>query len=156
MPNRVSRRVGKDITRICRGLAHAAAVYLCPAVRKRDGAQALSVPRRRKQIEKEASAKSTDAATMLLERLCLFSRMIGSAPATACHQVTEEGIEVFVHRLSDQEYSLGLSVVQKRSPAPDRRNKRPSKSGLELIRLTLNLARGDLEQGSHFTAAPAG
>ncbi|MBI5467635.1 MAG: hypothetical protein HY891_00760 [Deltaproteobacteria bacterium] len=112
--------------------------------------------RRRKQVEKEASTKRTDAARMLVERLCLFSRMIGSAPATACHQVSEEGIEVFVHKLGEQEYSLGLSVVKKRRPVPDRGNKRPRKSGLELIRLTLNLARGNLEQSSHFTAAPAG
>lgn len=93
---------------------------------------------------------------MLVERLRMFNRMIGSAPVTACHPVSEEGIEVFVHKLSEQEYSIGLSVAQKRCPPPDRRSKRPRKSGLELIRLTLNLARGNLEQSAHFTAAPAG
>ncbi|MBI5903315.1 MAG: hypothetical protein HZB84_07545 [Deltaproteobacteria bacterium] len=93
---------------------------------------------------------------MLVERLCLFNRMIGSAPATACQPVPEEGRVVFVYKLSEQEYCLGLSDVRKTRPSPDRRNKRPRKSGLELIRLTLNLARGDLEQSSRFTAAPAG
>lgn len=137
-------------------MAYAAAAYLCPVVRKRERAQALGGLRRRNQVEKEAYAKRADAARMLIERLCMFSRMIGSAPATACHPVHEEGIEVFVHKLGEQEYGLVLSVVQKRRPAPDRRSKRPRKSGLELIRLTLNLARGNLEQSSHFTAAPAG
>lgn len=93
---------------------------------------------------------------MLVERLCLFSRMIGPAPATACHTVPDEGMEVFVCKLSEQEHCLGLSDVRKTCPSHDRRNKRPRKSGLDLIRLTLNLARGNLEQSSHLTAAPAG
>lgn len=152
----MSRRVGKDITRLCRDMAHAAAVYLCPAVRNRARTQASGGPRRRRQVEKEAFAKRADAARMLIERLCLFSRMIGSAPATACQPVSEEGIEVFVHKLGEQEHCIGLAGVKKMCPSPDRRNKRPRKSGLELIRLTLNLARGNLEQSSHFTPAPAG
>ena len=155
----MSKRVGKEMKRLCRKLAYAAATYLCPAVRKRERVDALNGFRRRRHIEKEQAIKTkrTDAAKMLVERLRLFNRMIGSAPVTARHPVhAEEGIEVFIYKLKEQEYCLRLIDMEKRCPSPDRGGRRPHKSGLELIRLTLNLARGDLEQNTRFTAAPSG
>jgi len=157
--NKVNKRVKKEIKRLCRNLAYAVAAYLCPAVRKRERVDALGGFRRRRHIEKEPAIKikRTDAAKMLVERLRFFNRMIGSAPVTARHPVpAEEGIEVFIYKLKEQEYCIRLTDVKKRCPSPDRGSKRPHRSGLELIRLTLNLARGDLEQNARFTAAPAG
>ncbi len=94
----------------------------------------------------EPDLNSPDDNAMLRNHPALFGRVLGSLNGVqaVC------GKEFFIYIYKFQDHALDLFSakrcnVKRSSPHPDRRVERSQKTGFDVLRVTLNLARGNIE-----------
>ncbi|MBI2412696.1 MAG: hypothetical protein HYV24_05755 [Deltaproteobacteria bacterium] len=140
----MSQSIRIAIVRLCKCIIYMAAVRLCPAVRKKArGGAALEVIAR---IESPEAREATGA-------ISIFGKFISSIPAPAgpfnC-------ADAFVFDYQDHLTELGTKqAAEEAEPVAEyMRGGKPLKTGFDLIRLTLNLARGNLEGSSFAVLIP--
>lgn len=133
----MSQTARKEIRRLCRSLLYIAALHLCPCVRRRRAGE--SAPFGHQQAH--TPAVQTHTASSVIN---IFGKVI-SLPL---------GIKLpagssFEYR-RDEAPDFGVLCRQRPSPSRIRTKnaESPRKTGLDLLRATLNLARGDLEQNA--------
>ncbi len=90
----------------------------------------------------------THAETTVLNALTLFGRVIHTVPQNAQSGFYETAGEPIVCKFQKNVLEFGVKCrTESHAPKyPDRDIERSHKSGFEMLRLTFNLARGDLEQ----------
>lgn len=132
-------RVSKGIKNLCQSLSKATAACqrfagMVPALSGVDTCQV------------SPKAARTESS-IVFEALAALNRMAQTSACTIKPVPVEKGFDVFISKLKDQK--AGLSCPGVHSPLYMReKGRRPGKQGLEILRITLNLARGDLENGS--------
>lgn len=146
----MSQRIKGKITRLCQSLFYRAGVRLCPALRKKSAAvdevavdrSARSNPAARTEDNVPCPGKGVGVA------LSVLGRVAGSLPFTAQSVQTAEGLAVLVCKLQDPNPEFGTKVKAD-EPCLKRTNREESRSlrtGFDLLRVTFNLARGNLEE----------
>lgn len=125
------------------------AIRFCPAVRKKSGTGNYrhSTPFTEAVQAEKRVVKCADEKTVV-NSLNIFGKVLGSLPFTVKRIKSVSGIEVFVYKFRDNVTEFGVKTRIEKKPVSSlfsRRVKRSRKTGLDLIRVTLNLARGDLE-----------
>lgn len=140
----MSQSIRIAIVRLCKCVIYAIAVRLCPAVRKRasNGADVELVARAESAPSFEAGGTAS-----------IFGKFISSIPVVAG---PNNSAEAFVFDFQDHLIERGTKQVSEDAePLVDYvRSGKPLKTGFDLIRLTLNLARGNLEGSSRVAAFP--
>ncbi len=94
------------------------------------------------------SAAYTDAEITVLNALSLFGRVVQTMPQNAQTVSCEAAGEPIVCKFQKNMLEFGVKCrAEKLAPKyPDRDVERSYRSGFEMLKLTFNLARGDLEQ----------
>lgn len=142
----VSQSIRIAIVRLCKCLIYMVVVRLCPAVRKRACGDGVAV-------ELIARVEAADAREASSGAISIFGKFISSIPAPAgpfnC-------ADAFVFDYQDHLVELGTKQAAEESEpvAEYMSGGKPLKTGFDLIRLTLNLARGNLEGSSFAVAIP--
>ena len=147
----MSQRVKRDIRRLCQSLLYMTALHLCPAFRKkaqREGCDAVIARYRSLQEEGREVLKEPVTEKTIVQVWSLFSRVLGSLPAQPVQPVG--GMEVVVLKFQARLLEFGnkcrYRTEKPDAPLHDRTVERSRKTGFDLLRVTQNLARGDLEQ----------
>ncbi|HXI09912.1 MAG TPA: hypothetical protein VNK06_03825 [Thermodesulfobacteriota bacterium] len=147
----MSQRVKRDIRRLCQSLLYMTALHLCPAFRKkaqREGCDAVMARYRSLQEEGREVLKEPVTEKTIVQAWSLFSRVLGSLPAQPVQPVG--GMEVVVSKFQVRLLEFGnkcrYRTEKPDAPLHDRTVERSRKTGFDLLRVTQNLARGDLEQ----------
>ncbi|MBI5453509.1 MAG: hypothetical protein HY956_02665 [Deltaproteobacteria bacterium] len=141
----MSQSIRIAIVRLCKCIIYMAAVRLCPAVRKKACGYGIAV----EFIPCIESAEAGEASGAI----SIFGKFISSIPAAAgpfnC-------ADAFVFDYQDHLAELGTkqAAEESESAAEYMSGGKPLKTGFDLIRLTLNLARGNLEGSSFAVAIP--
>ncbi|OGP15358.1 MAG: hypothetical protein A2054_10495 [Deltaproteobacteria bacterium GWA2_55_10] len=139
----MSHRITKELKRLCQRLLYITAVRIRPASWKRRCDE--------KRIAGEilpGVQESFVGAEMTKSALDLIGRVLGSLPIYSEGFDTVSAIETFVCKLREEEALFSSSVVD-RPLVPHylaRRTKVSGSPGLANLKVTLNLARGDLEE----------
>lgn len=140
----MSQSIRIAIVRLCKCVIYVIAARLCPAVRKRasNGAVVEHIAR----AESAGAFEAGGAAS-------IFGKFISSIPAVAG---PNNSVDTFVFDFQDHLIERGTKQVSEDTePLVDYvRSGKPLKTGFDLIRLTLNLARGNLEGSSRASAFP--
>jgi len=141
----VSQRIRRSLRQFCQSLLHIAAMKLCRAnaiVRQEagpSGADGVGVSR---------LAWRYDDKT-LSNAFTTFSKILSSLPAKDTHVNSLSAIDVFVSKLREEvlEFCARDNKAEKKPFVPrfGKRDKVSRSPGLENLKVTLNLARGDLE-----------
>lgn len=147
----VGLRIKNEIKRLSCSLVYMVAMCLCPAMRKQDarGDKRVS-PYREPQIgEADSIAVKNHPATegAVKGAFAIFGKVINSIPVSfQCIRVADVFIYRFNYQDNVQEFGAMPSEERKTSAVRYVRKAEGSvKRGFDLLRLTLNLARGDLE-----------
>lgn len=150
----MSQRVKRDIRRLCQSLLYMTALHLCPAFRRKaqvKGYNAVLEQYRSLQNEGREVLKEPVTEKTIVRAWSLFSKVLGSLPGKPVQPVG--GMEVVVYKLRERLLEFRNKFrTEKKPDAPlhDRTAEKSRKTGFDLLRVTLNLARGDLEQNSVF------
>lgn len=82
--------------------------------------------------------------------ISIFGKVISSLPFSGNRIQFVSGREVFDYRFHDQVLEFSVTAIAEKTQAPNtgKRSERSRRTGFDLLRFTLNLARGDLEQHS--------
>ncbi len=137
----VSHRIAIELRRLCQCLLYITAARIRPASWKKlcdEKRPNAETPRE----ELSAGSEMTKSA------LDLISRVLGSLPIHSEGFDTVSAIETFVCKLREEEADFSSSAAEMplvRSYLA-RRTKLLRSPGLENLKVTLNLARGDLEE----------
>lgn len=140
----MSQSIRIAIVRLCKCIIYMAAVRLCPAVRKKArGGDASEIIVR---IESPEAREASGAFS-------IFGKFISSIPAP---HTPFNCADAFVFDYQDHLTELGTkqATEEAESVAEYVRGGKPLKTGFDLIRLTLNLARGNLEGSSFAVPIP--
>lgn len=138
----MSQSIRIAIVRLCKCIIYMAAVRLCPAMRRKAYVAVEFVPR----VESAEAFEAPGA-------ISIFGKFFSSIPAAAgpfnC-------ADAFVFDCQDHLAELGTKqAAEEPEPAAEYMSGgKPLKTGFDLIRLTLNLARGNLEGSSFAVAIP--
>lgn len=144
----VSRRIRKGLRQLCKSLLCITALKLCPVSGR--------LRQEARPVAPNGSAPSLDARAeekALANALTLVGKVLGSLPTKENHVNSLSAIEVFVSKLREEvlEFAARDKAEQKPSvPRFGRRAKVSRSPGLENLKVTLNLARGDLESSLAF------
>jgi len=124
------------------------ALHLCPALRKKarqegpngDMARYKSLQEEGRVVLKEPVTEKT-----IVQAWSLFGRVLGSLPVQPVHPIG--GMEVVVSKFQVRLLEFGNKYRTEAPEAPThiRAAERSRKTGFDLLRVTQNLARGDLE-----------
>ncbi|HEY4706108.1 MAG: hypothetical protein A2054_01655 [Deltaproteobacteria bacterium GWA2_55_10] len=139
----VSHSISKELRRLCRCLLYITAVRIRPASWKR------FCDDKRTAVETLPGAEERSTGSdMTKSALDLIGRVLGSLPIHSEGFDTVSAIETFVCKLREEEADFSSNAVDTplvRSYLA-RRTKLLRSPGLENLKVTLNLARGDLEE----------
>jgi len=145
----VSRRIRKGLRQLCKSLLCITALKLCPASgRLRQEA--------RPAAPNGVAASGFDAPAeqkALSNALTLVGKVLGSLPTKENHINSLSAIEVFVSKLREEVLEFAARDKAEKKPSVPRFGRRAKVSrspGLENLKVTLNLARGDLESSLAF------
>lgn len=145
----VSQRIFMGLRQLCHSLLYITALKLCPMTFKARSDARTAVP-------DGAAAARFDRRSderALTHALNLFSKVLLSLPAKETHVNSLSAIEVFVAKLNEEvlEFSARNDAADKPAAPRFGRKAEISRSpGLESLKVTLNLARGDLESSFAF------
>lgn len=138
----VSHRIKKELRRLCQCLLYITAARIRPASRKMlcidNGAGEASCGTQERPSGYEMKKSALD----------LIGRVLGSLPIHSEGSNTVSAIETFVCKLREEDADFSSSEAD-RPMVPvylSRRTKVSRSPGLENLKVTLNLARGDLEE----------
>jgi hypothetical protein len=143
----VSQRIRKGLRQLCQSLFCIAALKLCTAAGR---------------LRPEAKAASNGAASgidmrseekALSSALTLVGKVLSSLPTKEKHVNSLSAIEVFVSKLREEVLEFAALDKAEKKPSVPRFGKRTRVTrspGLENLKVTLNLARGDLEASLAF------
>jgi hypothetical protein len=145
----VSQRIRKGLRQLCQGLFCIAALKLCTAAgRLRPEAKAASNGAAASGIDIRSEEKALSSA------LTLVGKVLGSLPTNKENHVNSlSAIEVFVSKLREEVLEFAALDKAEKKPSVPRFGKRTRATrspGLENLKVTLNLARGDLEASLAF------
>lgn len=144
----VIRRIRKGLRQLCKSLLCITALKLCSASgRLRQEARPATPNGAAPCFDAPAEQKALSNA------LTLVGRVLGSLPTKENHVNSLSAIEVFVSKLREEvlEFAARDKAGKKPSvPRFGRRAKISRSPGLEDLKVTLNLARGDLESSLAF------
>lgn len=145
--NKVSQRIKREINRLYQCLLYMTALRLCPVVRKRAQTDGLRYGGLMPDEQVEGRV-ITEKERTALNTLTIFGHVFGSLPLKVKKIQTVSGREVFVYEFQENilEFCLKSRADEPVSPRHYRNVERSQKTGFDLLRLTLNLARGNLEQ----------
>lgn len=144
----MSQRVKRDIRRLCQSLLYMTALHLCPAFRKKaqtQGYNAVLDRYRSLQDEGREVLKEPVTEKTIVRAWSLFGRVLGSLPATHVQPVGGMEVVVFKFRARLLEFVNKYRTEKQDAPLHDRLVERSRRTGFDLLRVTQNLARGDLE-----------
>ncbi|MBI5491622.1 MAG: hypothetical protein HY893_01685 [Deltaproteobacteria bacterium] len=132
----MSQRIKKEIVHLCHCLLYFTALHLCPAVRRRAAAcGGAAIDNNSLEI------KGLQAERAPRGPFAIFGMVLGSMPV-------QGSTEAFTFEFHDEVLEFGMKpkddAVKLSRPGRDAEKSR--KTGFDLIRLTFNLARGNLEQ----------
>lgn len=145
----VSQRIFMGLRQLCQSLLYIAALKLCPTTSRARSDARTAVPNGAAATRLD---RRSDERT-LTHALNLFSKVLLSLPAQETHVNSLSAIEVFVAKLNEEvlEFSARDDAAQKPAARRFGRKAEISRSpGLESLKVTLNLARGDLESSFAF------
>ncbi|MBI5642288.1 MAG: hypothetical protein HY954_02310 [Deltaproteobacteria bacterium] len=144
----MSQTIRKEIARFCRCLLYMTAVYFCPAVRKRvrSGEGDVNLF---KDVQAESLQVNRAGEEAHSSPLAIFGKVIESLPINVERMHAGCGTDAFDFEFQDHilEYDV-KPRTDKPVHAYHNSKEWQQKTGLDLIRLTLNLARGNLEGAS--------
>ncbi len=134
----MSQRIKKEIVRLCHCLLYFAALRLCPAMRRKAAICAGS------HFESGSDDKGPQADRAPLNPFAIFGKVLGSLPV-------QGSSEFFVFEFHEEvpEFGAKHKDEAEKPSRPVMDASTPRKTGFDLIRLTFNLARGNLEQTIH-------
>lgn len=152
----MGQRIKNEITRLCQSLIYMAAIYFCPSMRKRrvemSGVGMYREPAVDGTLAIDASGSAVthgpDGSTM--RAVTVFGKVLSSLPVSFQCVSTAD---VFIFQQYQQQYQDRLQefgAAPREESAPSamnyaRKAERFIKRSFDLLRLTQNLARGDLE-----------
>ncbi|CAG1065870.1 hypothetical protein BAC1_01462 [uncultured bacterium] len=143
----VSRRIRKGLRQLCQSLFCIAALKLCTAAgRLRPEAKAASNGAAASGIDMRSEEKALSSA------LALVGKVLSSLPTKEKHVNSLSAIEVFVSKLREEVLEFAAPDKAEKKPFPrfGKRTRVTRSPGLENLKVTLNLARGDLEASLAF------
>lgn len=146
-------RIKIEMMRLCQSLIYMAAIYFCPSMRKTRTGEAGAGMYRKPLADGAASAMAAAAGVAsqcpeggARRAITVFGKVISSLPASFQYVSTAD---VFIYQqYQDQLQEFGATPREERGPSAmnyARKAERFIKRGFDLLRLTQNLARGDLE-----------
>lgn len=150
-------RIKIEMMRLCQSLIYMAAIYFCPSMRKRRTGEAGAGMYRKPLADSAASAMVAAAGVAsqspeggARRAITVFGKVISSLPSSFQYVSTAD---VFIYQQYQQQYQdqlqeFGATPREERGPSAmnyARKAERFIKRGFDLLRLTQNLARGDLE-----------
>lgn len=144
----MSQRVKRDIRRLCQSLLYMTALHLCPAFRKKaqtQGYNAVLDRYRSLQDEGREVLKEPVTEKTIVRAWSLFGKVLCSLPATPVQPVGGMEVVVFKFRARLLEFVNKYRTEKQDAPLHDRIVERSRWTGFDLLRVTQNLARGDLE-----------
>lgn len=147
-PKLVSQRIIKGLRRLCQSLLYIAAMKMCRTTfRPRPEARPVIPNGNASRFDKRSDERAITNA------LNLFGKVLLSLPAKETHVNSLSAIEVFVAKLREEVLEFSArNDAEKKPPLPrfGRKAKISRSPGLESLKVTLNLARGDLESSLAF------
>lgn len=144
----VIRRIRKGLRQLCKSLLCITALKLCPASGRLRQEARPAVP--------NGAAPCLDARAeekALSNALTIVGKVLRTLPAKENHINSLSAIEVFVSKLREEVLEFAARDKAEKKPSVPRfgRKSKVSRSpGLENLKVTLNLARGDLESSLAF------
>ncbi len=145
----VGQRIRKGLRQLCQSLFYIAALKLYTAAGRLRQEERPSVPAGAPSSGFDARAEEK----VFSNAISLVGKVLGSLPTKENHVSSLSAIEVFVSKLREEvlEFAAADKAEQK-PPVPrfGRKAKVTRSPGLENLKVTLNLARGDLESSFAF------
>lgn len=142
-------RIKNEIMRLCRSLLYMAAIYLCPAFWKRrsemSGVGAYCWPSHDGLSVKGSVSVKPDGGAV--RAFTIFGKVLCSLPISF-HYISTADVFICQYQYKDHIQEFGVKPGEEKEPRViryARKAERSLKTGFDLLRLTLNLARGDLE-----------
>lgn len=138
----VSQRIRKGLGRLCQSLLYITALKLCPGRLRPEARPAVPNGAAASGFDRRAEEKAISNA------LTLVGKVLRSLPAKENHINSLSAIEVFVSKLHEEVLEFAARDKAEKKPFVPRFGRRDKVSrspGLENLKVTLNLARGDLE-----------
>lgn len=145
----LSRRIRKGLRQLCKSLLCITALKLCPSSGRLRQEARLAVPNWAASSGFDARAEEKARSNALT----LVGKVLSSLPAKENHVNSLSAIEVFVSNLREEVLEFAAKDKAEKKPSVPRvgRKSKVSRSpGLENLKVTLNLARGDLESSLAF------
>jgi hypothetical protein len=144
----VSRRIRKGLRQLCQS-SLVSSLKLCPVAGRLRQEARPAVPNG--SAPSGFDRRAEDNA--LSNALALVGKVLGSLPAKENHVNSLSAIEVFVSKLREEVLEFVVKDKAEKKPVVPRFGKRDKVTrspGLENLKVTLNLARGDLESSLAF------
>lgn len=146
----MSQRIRRKLRQLCQSLLYIASMNLCRAnaiVRQEDGLRAANDAGVNRWAWRADDNTISNAFSTL-------GKVLSSLPAKDTHFNTLSAIDVFALKLREEvlEFCARDAKAEKKPSVPrfGRRDKVTRSPGLESLKVTLNLARGDLEASFAF------
>jgi len=154
-------RIKIEMMRLCQSLVYMAAIYFCPSMRRRRIEQA-GAGMYREPVAGGAAVATMASAPVALQApeggarraIVVFGKVLSSLPSSfqyvsaADEFIYQQYQQQYKQQYQDQLQEFGATHGEERGPSPvsyARKAERFIKRGFDLLRLTQNLARGDLE-----------
>lgn len=126
---------------LCLSVIYTASVYLCPAVRKKRASDAAFPPIKAFEGKDSGGCKDTS----------FIGRVFTSFPLNGCQPVF-----AVVDIAADYEAGKKIGVKEKQgAPRSNKGAEVPHRTSLDILRVTLNLARGNIEDQSGMAVVAA-
>lgn len=145
----VSQRIKKGLRQLCQSLLYVTAMKLCPVAGRLRQEAVPAAPHEAAPCGFDRRAEDN----ALSNALALVGKVLGSLPAKENHVNSLSAIEVFVSKLREEVLEFVAKDKAEKKPVVPRFGKRDKVTrspGLENLKVTLNLARGDLESSLAF------
>lgn len=148
----MSLGIRKELKRLCQCLIYMAALRICPAVRRKTRLEGgrpagLSPAHSEGRAARGAEERKPSGALEAIGRAISISQQSGNSSKERI--TTVSGIEVFIYEFRDEvlEFcSRAQSEEKAVKPRFGRTIKATRSPGLDSIKVTLNLARGNLDE----------
>lgn len=155
----MGQRIKNEMMRLCQSLIYMAAIYFCPSMRKRRAELSGVGMYRESAVDGALAIAASGAGAMhgtdgsAIRAITVFGKVFSSLPVSFQYVSTAD---VFIFQQYQQQYQDRLQefgAAPREESAPSamnyaRKAERFIKRGFDFLRMTQNLARGDLEAAS--------
>lgn len=146
----VISRISREFKRLIQCLLYMVAIRFCPAMKKKAQVQKIGAAFNSHSLKPIESSRPVDesAEKSKLNALNVFGKVFGSLQFRIKKIQSVSGREAFVYEFHETILDFTSKPVAEKPVSPRQygRSERSLKTGFDLLRVTLNLARGDLEQ----------